>query len=272
MGDTQITGAATQDGGAGPGPGGDGDGAQGKPRRKRQRSFWRELPILIVIALGLTLLIKSFAVQAFYIPSSSMENTLKIGDYVLVDKAVYGGETFLLPYRQIARGDVIVFHYPLEPQTYFVKRVVGIPGDHVRLVEKQLYVNDRPARDVFAIHSDMRFDFYRDDFPELRYAPANVDATWWLEMRKDIDSDGELVVPPGKYFVLGDNRDNSQDSRYWGFVPRSNIVGRPLLIYWSRADHPAPALTPARGDTLSGLAHALLHRNTRWERILRVVR
>ena len=225
-----------------------------------------------VISLIIALFVITFIVQAFEIPSSSMENTLKIGDYVLVDKAVYGASTLLLPYHDIERGDVVVFHYPLEPQTYFVKRVVGVPGDHIRMVEKQLYVNDRAAPDPFAIHSDIRFDFYRDDFPELRYAPANVDANWWLEMRRSLDADGELVVPPGKYFVLGDNRDNSQDSRYWGFVPRANIVGRPLVIYWSRADHPAPALPAARGDTLSGLAHALLHRNARWERIWRVVR
>jgi signal peptidase I len=225
-----------------------------------------------MISLVIALFVITFLAQAFEIPSSSMENTLKIGDYVLVDKAVYGGDAFLLPYRQIQRGDVVVFHYPLEPQTYFVKRVVGVPGDRIRLVEKQLYVNDRPAADNFATHSDMHFDFYRDDFPELRYAPANVDANWWLEIKQHLDGEGELVVPPGKYFVLGDNRDNSQDSRYWGFVPRANIVGRPLLIYWSRSDRPAPALPAARGDTLSGLAHAFLRRDLRWERILRVVR
>ena len=233
------------------------------------RTLQSLLSSLIVALFAIT-----FLMQAFEIPSSSMEGTLKVGDYVLVDKAIYGSDAGLLPYRDIARGDVVVFHYPLDPKTYFVKRVVGVPGDRVRLADKQLFVNGSRVSDAYALHSDAHHDHYRDDFPELQWAPANVDARWWIEMHRDLDEQGELVVPPGRYFVLGDNRDNSQDSRYWGFVPRANIVGRPLLIYWSRTDRPDAALPAARGDTLSGLAHAVtrFHEDTRWDRILRIVR
>jgi signal peptidase I len=239
---------------------------------------WWPLARLLDSLLGsvvVALFFVTFIAQAFQIPSASMESTLKTGDYLLVDKAVYGAGAGLLPYREVTRGDVIVFRYPPKPQLYFVKRVVAVPGDRVRMVNKGLYVNGRPAGDPYAVHSDRRYDFYRDDFPELRWIPASVDARWRRQLSDSIDDAGELVVPPGSYFVLGDNRDNSQDSRYWGFVPRANVVGRPLIIYWSlRSDDPASALTAARGDTLSSLAYTVTHLNryTRWDRMLRIVR
>jgi signal peptidase I len=211
-----------------------------------------------------------------------MEKTLMTGDYLLVEKPIFatddGGQALprllprLLPQRPVERGDIVVFHYPLKPETYFVKRVVGVPGDRVRIVAKQLYVNGRAESGEYAMHADRNLDFYRDNFPELRFAPSNVDPRWWLEMRRMTSSAGELIVPAGSYFVLGDNRDDSQDSRYWGFVPRANIVGRPLLIYWSRSDAAASAVTSARGDTLSSLAYAMTHLHTRWDRVLRIVR
>jgi len=236
----------------------------------------RALLLSIIIALFIT----TFIAQAFQIPSGSMEKTLMTGDYLLVDKALYAGEGEelagmlppVLPYRAVERGDIVVFHYPLKPETYFVKRVVGVPGDHVRMVNKKLFVNGRPETDEYAMHVDRAFDAYRDNFPELRFAPGNVDPHWWMEMRHRTSSAGELTVPAGSYFVLGDNRDDSQDSRYWGFVPRANIVGRPLLIYWSRADAIGSAVTSARGDTLSSLAYAMTHLHTRWDRMLRTVR
>ncbi|MDP9267997.1 MAG: signal peptidase I [Acidobacteriota bacterium] len=237
----------------------------------------RTLLLSVVVALFIT----TFIAQAFQIPSGSMQKTLMTGDYLLVDKAVFagegeegdaGGRFQPLPYRGVERGDIIVFHYPIKPETYFVKRVVGVPGDRVRIVDKRLYVNGRAESGDYAMHVDRKQDYYRDNFPELRFAPGNVDAHWWLEMRRMTSSAGELIVPAGGYFVLGDNRDDSQDSRYWGFVPRGNIVGRPLLIYWSRADTGASGVTSARGDTLSGLAYAMTHLHTRWDRVLRTVR
>jgi signal peptidase I len=166
----------------------------------------------------------------------------------------------------------VVFHYPLHPETYFVKRVVAVPGDRVRMIDKRLFVNGKPEAATYVAHVDPHFDAYRDNFPELRFAPGNVDARWWLEMHRTTSAAGELVVPAGSYFVLGDNRDDSQDSRYWGFVPRANIVGRPLLIYWSRSEVSGSGLVAARGDTLSGLAYAMSHLHTRWDRMLRTVR
>lgn len=219
----------------------------------------------------------TFVVQAFQIPSRSMENTLLVGDYLLVDKAIYGMPSALgalLPHHEPARGDVVVFHYPVRPEMYFVKRVAAVPGDRVRIAGKRLYVNGLPAPDPAAIHLDAGYDPYRDNFPQPSYA-APVDPAWWREMRRLTNARGELVVPAGHYFVLGDNRDDSQDSRYWGLVPRENMVGRPVVIYWSlRTDHPGPAVTAARGDTLSGLAYAVKHfrEYTRWDRTLRVVR
>jgi signal peptidase I len=232
----------------------------------------------LVLSLIIALFIVTFVVQAFQIPSASMERTLLVGDYLLVDKAQYGGASGalpLLPYREVERGDIVVFHYPLKPEMYFVKRVVAVPGDRVRMLDKQLFVNGKPEEAEYATHRDRSHDPYRDDFPALAYAPSNVDRAWFFGLRRDVGASAELVVPPGQYFVLGDNRDDSQDSRYWGFVPRANIVGRPLLIYWSVRSAPAgPAVTEARGDTLSGLAYAVthLHQDTRWERMLRIVR
>lgn len=231
----------------------------------------------LILSLVVALFIVTFVVQAFQIPSASMERTLLVGDYLLVDKAQYGeaGAFPLLPYREVQRGDIVVFHYPLKPEMYFVKRVVAGPGDRVRMIGKQLYVNGRPERAEYAQHRDPSRDTYRDDFPSLSYAPGNVERGWFFRLRRQVGLTGEITVPAGQYFVLGDNRDDSQDSRYWGFVPRENIVGRPLLIYWSvRAERGPGAVPEARGDTLSGLAYAMthLHQDTRWERMLRIVR
>lgn len=231
----------------------------------------------LVVSLIVALFVVTFVVQAFQIPSASMERTLVVGDYLLVDKAHYAPAAALplLPYREVARGDIVVFHYPLKPEMYFVKRVVGVPGDRIRMVDKQLYVNGRPEAADYAVHRDRSRDSYRDDFPSLSYVPGNVDRAWFFGLRRQLGLTGQVVVPPGHYFVLGDNRDDSQDSRYWGFVPRANVIGRPLLIYWSvRAGRGPGALPAARGDTLSGLAYAVthLHQDTRWERMLRIVR
>lgn len=234
----------------------------------------QSLAFTIVIAI----FVITFLLQAFQIPSASMEGTLLTGDYLLVDKSTYGGGAGpagrLLPYEPVRRGDVIVFHSPVKPELYFVKRVVGVPGDRVRIADKQLFVNSRIVLEDYTQHQ-LGTDAYRDNFPQFRFASANVNADWWREMRRLTNAQGDLVVPAGRYFVLGDNRDDSQDSRYWGLVPRENIVGRPLLIYWSlRSDGGPTSVTAARGDTLSGFAYAVthLHRYTRWERTFRIVR
>ncbi|HTV66844.1 MAG TPA: signal peptidase I [Bryocella sp.] len=215
----------------------------------------------------------TFVVQAFQIPSESMEKTLLIGDYLLVDKAHYGHSrvwSWLLPYRPIRRQDIIVFRYPVNPHQHFVKRVVAIPGDHVRLVDKHVYVNGVRQNDSYAIFRSAWHDDFRDEFPDGGlYGDRNSAA--WLRQARKLTEDGELIVPEDSYFVLGDNRDDSYDSRYWGFVPRENVVGRPLVIYWSM-DRSDGAVASAASDKLSSLTLNVTQwlNSFRWSRMLRV--
>ncbi len=232
----------------------------------------QSLCVTVVIAV----FVITFAVQAFQIPSESMENTLLIGDYLLVDKVHYaegGPWGQLLPYSDIKRGDIVVFRYPVHPSQHFVKRVIGLPGDHIKLVDRRVFVNGESLREKYVVYRSPVHDFYRDDFPALNYVSANVEPKWWLQMRKLVQN-GELVVPPGSYFVLGDNRDESLDSRYWGFVPRENIIGRPLLIYWSFRSSDVALESEGADGKLARLAYALTHlyQDTRWNRTFRLIR
>jgi signal peptidase I len=214
----------------------------------------------------------TFIVQAFQIPSGSMENTLLVGDFLLVDKlhfAVNGGGPHLLPYGTIKRGDIVVFYFPVEPSQFLVKRVIGMPGDHIRLRNKEVYVNGEPLQEGYAIHQQRMPDGYRDNFPSQRGYSHEIDRHWRYELARYVSA-GELVVPADEYFVLGDNRDNSLDSRYWGFVPRANIVGRPLVIYLSvKGSEP----DPPNGKLMhSGQTLAHLLQLARWDRTFRLVR
>ena len=216
----------------------------------------------------------TFIVQAFQIPSESMENTLLVGDYLLVNKLCYGGQGLgdhLMPYQKIARGDIIVFHYPVDPQQHFVKRVIGVPGDHLRMVAKKVLINGKPLDEPYVRFLEPPNNLFRDNFPRTDIPAIGLEGKWWLEMRKMVE-DGQLIVPEGHYFVMGDNRDDSQDSRYWGFVPRENIIGRPLVIYWSVRDwdHSPSASIMGR---LYHVAYAVTHifQITRWNRTLRLV-
>ena len=216
----------------------------------------------------------TFIVQAFQIPSESMMDTLLVGDYLLVNKLCYGergADNYLVPYQKIERGDIVVFHYPVDPKQHFVKRVIGIPGDKLRLVNKQVFINGVPLDEPY-----VRFlpsnDLFRDNFPRLDLSVVLPGGgKWWLEMRKLVE-DGQLIVPDGHYFVMGDNRDDSEDSRYWGFVPRENIIGRPLLIYWSIRTWDGDPASSLSGK-LYHIAYALTHvfQITRWNRTLRLV-
>jgi len=217
----------------------------------------------------------TFVVQAFQIPSESMENTLLTGDYLLVDKMCYGGSRLwdhLMPYRKIQRGDIIVFRYPVHPAQHFVKRVIGIPGDRVRLINRQVYVNGVALVEPYALHRSRFHDSFRDDFPRVDIPVPGLEGDWWLRMRKLVE-DNALIVPEGHYFVMGDNRDESSDSRYWGFVPRENIIGRPFIIYWSlRANEEMNAYSRP-SDKLYRFGYAVSHllQITRWNRTFRVV-
>lgn len=224
----------------------------------------------LVGTVVIAIFVITFIVQAFQIPSESMENTLLVGDYLLVNKLCYGGPGLgdpVMPYQKIQRGDVIVFHYPVDPQQHFVKRVVGLPGDRLRMVNKTVFINGKPLTEPYVRFLEPPNNLFRDNFPRTDIPAYGLEGKWWLEMRKLVE-DSQLIIPEGQYFVMGDNRDDSQDSRYWGFVPRENIIGEPLLIYWSvkNADDP-PASKPYR------FAYALTHifQNTRWNRTLRLV-
>lgn len=193
---------------------------------------------IILLLFGTTTL-----VQAFVIPTGSMEDSLLIGDHLLVDKLAYAPAgslgRYLLPYTPVQRGDIVVFRYPADIRQTFVKRVIGVPGDRIRIVNKDVFLNGRRLEEPYKVHKTSYIDSYRDNFPSEPNTRIDARAREMLDRHVE---GGEVVVPPGRYFVLGDNRDSSLDSRYWGFVPRENIIGKPLLIYWSY-DAPTHRLT-----------------------------
>lgn len=240
----------------------------------RDQTDWLTSLQSLLATVVIAVFVITYIVQAFQIPSVSMENTLLIGDYLLVDKLCYGGSRNpLIPYRPIRRGDIIVFHYPVNPSQHFVKRVIGVPGDRIHLVNKRVYVNGVPLPEPYVRLFKPERNFFRDDFPRLDVLDPGINADWWVQMPKLVE-DGQLIVPEGHYFAMGDNRDDSSDSRYWGFVPRENVVGRPLLIYWSIRDLDSDLPIPASvGDKLYHFAYAMTHffQITRWDRTFRVV-
>jgi signal peptidase I len=244
-------------------------------KRKIVTNFGGDLILSLQSLMGtvvIAIFVITFIVQAFQIPSESMENTLLVGDYLLVNKLCYGGAgNYVMPYQKILRGDIIVFHYPVDPQQHFVKRVIGLPGDKLRMVNKKVFINGRPLDEPYVRFLEPPNNLFRDDFPRTDIPASNLDGGWWLQMRKLVE-DGQLIIPQGHYFVMGDNRDDSQDSRYWGFVPQENIIGRPLVIYWSVRDWDR-----SPPDTFAGRLHHLayavthLYQITRWNRTLRLV-
>jgi signal peptidase I len=162
----------------------------------------------------------------------------------------------------------------VNPTQHFVKRVIGVPGDHVRLIDRRVYINGTPLQESYVRYTSQVHDVFRDEFPRLNVPVAGLEGAWWLQMQKLVE-DGQLIVPEGYYFVLGDNRDESLDSRYWGFVPRENVIGRPLLIYWSVRDvEEEMPVAPTAGDKLFHFAYSATHlfQITRWDRTFRLVR
>jgi signal peptidase I len=227
-----------------------------------------------VITVILLVFVMTSLVQSFVIPTISMEDTLLRGVHLLVDKLAYAPAgpvgKLVLPYSDIKRGDIIVFRWPIDIRTNYVKRVIGIPGDRIRLVNKQVYLNGKPIREPYKFHKTSYIDSYRDNFPGQPNTKLADPA--YVMLQRDVIN-GELVVPPGLYFALGDNRDHSLDSRYWGFVPRANIIGKPVLIFWSY-DAPTERLADPNIiniDHLKDLATNFFSK-TRWDRTLKLVR
>jgi signal peptidase I len=203
-----------------------------------KKSIVREYFESLVIAVVLALFIRTFVVQAFKIPTGSMEPNLLIGDHLLVNKFIFGPapmplERTVLPVKNLHRGDIIVFKHPKDPERDLIKRLVGLPGETLELRQKQVYINGMKLDEPYAHFMDEPSALSIDGDPRVRYGP--------------------VTVPAGQFFVMGDNRDNSEDSRYWGFLPRENIKGKALIIYWSY-------------DPDAGLAA------THWDRLLHLVR
>ena len=241
----------------------------GVAREGAERSLFGIQSFFTVVIFSIFVI--TFIVQAFQIPSGSMENTLLVGDFLLVDKLHFAGDAApgkLLPYGKIERGDIIVFYFPVDSSQFLVKRVIGLPGDHIRLRNKTVYVNGVPLHESYAIHRQWMPDGYRDNFPSQQPNSREIDRRWRYQLQNYM-SEGEVVVPRDQYFVLGDNRDQSLDSRYWGFVPRANIIGRPLVIYLSVRE----AGSDGSNDKLlnSGQMAHWLH-IARWDRMFRLVR
>jgi signal peptidase I len=230
----------------------------------------------VVIAL----FVLTFIVQPLLIPSESMEHTLLVGDFLLFNKQTYAtpgliGRWFL-PYRNPARGDIVVFRHPDPPM--LIKRVVGVPGDRLRIADGQVFINGVALNEPYATFEPAMADSGRDNFPG-EIPPRLVDPEWRRQIWS-LPSDGELTVPAGEYFVLGDNRNHSRDSRYWGFVPRDAFVGRPLVIYFSLVrtsptdvEPPQEPARPAANDKLGHVRElaAKVAAFVRWRRIFHVV-
>lgn len=211
-------------------------------RASRRDGLWDTVRSLLIVLVGV-FCIRTFVAEATVIPTGSMENTILIGDHVFLNKLLYGPQ---LPYTDVRfprlapihRGDIVAFHYPVNPTQMFVKRVIGLGGDVVRIADKRVSVNGKLLKEPYAQFMSSAMFPLRDNFPppveEINELPAawGLDPHWAHEMPNYIQKDG-LHVPNGYLFVMGDNRDDSLDSRFWGFVPVQNVVGEPLFVYWS---------------------------------------
>ena len=248
-----------------------------KEEKPRETTVEFLASLAAVLVTGLFII--TFILQAFEIPSSSMEDTLLIGDHVFVNRQQFAPPSRwlgpVLPYREVHRQDIVVFLAPCEQGLYVVKRIIGVPGDHIHLRDGVVYRNGEKLTEPYVIHSGpVFFNPYRDNFPAV--APSDFDnlfPDWEASMKQYIQGD-DIVVPADSYFAMGDNRDVSYDSRYWGFIPRQNLIGRPMFIYWSFETPRDQYLQKELSQRLSFLAKVVFHffDETRWRRTFKVVR
>jgi len=258
-----------------------------EPKKVEETPFEAVASICSVLVVGLFIL--TFLGQNFVIPSGSMENTLLVGDHLLVDRISLAPPAKWMPlvhYREPRRGDVVVFIKPVtddvngEPQyLYLVKRLVAVPGDHIRLRGGLVYINGQPEplapTGLESPAMGPSEQVFLDEFPTLPPVPEPgnlIPESWAVEFPTHLQN-GELVVPPGKFFMMGDHRHDSADSRYWGFVPRENIVGRPLFNYWSFKAPENAYERPGLGSKIAWLGHVVVHffSDTRWSRTLKII-
>jgi signal peptidase I len=247
------------------------------------RPGWRESIESLLVTIILALFATCFVVQAFKIPSPSMEPTLLVGDHLLVNKFIFEGNNQwydrFLPYRAIRHEDVIVFKFPFQDHPHYVKRVIGLPGDTIKIINSVVYVDGKALTEPYAVHDPAAYDPFAENFPPTSqdYLDAAVLPQWRQELPHFVNAAGELVVPPGHYFVMGDNRDHSWDSRYWGFVPRDAIMGRPVVIYWSLKEPDESEYdTTSGGGSRNWMFSAIdallrLPVATRWNRMIKEV-
>jgi len=229
---------------------------------KRYKSTLREYFESICVAVILALFIRTFVVQAFKIPTPSMEPNLLVGDHLLVNKMLYAPiatswEETLVPRREIERNDVVVFKYPEEPERDFIKRVIGLPGEAIRIEGKQVYINGEPLEETL---------------PFFSHPPGEPEIGVFVDSRRDHMP--ELVIPEDHYFVMGDNRDNSHDSRFWGALPKDLVKGRALIVYWSYEAPKEAYLATGLVETVKDMASVAIHffGRTRWNRFFHLVR
>ncbi len=244
-----------------------------KPRETAPEFLASLAEVLVIV-----LFIMTFVLQNFEIPSSSMEDTLLIGDHVFVNREQFAPPTHwmgpLMPYREIRRGDIVVFLSPSTQGLFVVKRIMGIPGDRIHLRDGAVYRNGQKLDEPYALHKMGDYNPYRDNFPAVPPTPIDQVADYWESSLQQYVQGEDLVVPPDSYFGMGDNRDVSYDSRFWGFIPRKNVIGRPLFVYWSFVTPPDQYRLHDAGDRIRFLGHMVVHffDETRWRRTLRIVK
>lgn len=227
-----------------------------------KKSTLREYYEALLIAIIFVNFARIFVFQAFKIPTGSMEDNLKVGDHIIVNKFIYGPVPqpwlSVFPLRDIKRDDIIVFRYPLQPETDYVKRVIGLPGDTVMVRDKNVYINGKRLNEPYVIHDD-----------PVVYPPQPA----LPEPYRSRDQYGPYTVPEGHYFAMGDNRDRSSDSRFWGTVPRSMIKGRAFMVYWSWKRTPSQQAEATAGTHIKELLDVVVHffPGTRWERTFFIV-
>ena len=251
----------------------------GAPEKPKETTVEFLASLAAVLVTGLFII--TFVVQAFEIPSSSMETTLLIGDHVFVNRIQFAPRSSwvgpLLPYRDVHFQDIVVFLHPDPPQagTYVVKRIIGVPGDRIHLRNGVVYRNGVALNEPYIDHDrDNPADDYRNNFPAVPPSEGEgLSAKWMDELSSHIDG-GDLVVPPGQYYAMGDHRGVSLDSRYWGFIPKENVIGRPMFIYWSFETPEDQYRKTEWSDRLLFVGKVVLHffDETRWRRTLQVVR
>ena len=227
-----------------------------------QVGWVREYFVTMVVSVIFALFVTTFVAHPMSVPTPSMDTTILVGDRLVVDKFTIrpGPESWrdkIFLHRPIRRQDIIVFKYPKNPSVPYVKRVIGLPGDKLQVINKQIYINDKPIDEPYKKHIDSTI-----------YSDPNIGYAQYYKR----DNFGPILIPEKSYFMMGDNRDNSEDSRFWGFVPESHIIGRPLFVFWSYEDDPYRELNT--GETVAlYLKRALNFLNkTRWTRTFHLIR